>query len=142
MRDIHNAAVYLESILRNVIWTEFALAYESTLATHESLQNIPDEATYWRSFDLRMFTLQWAAYLGSFNETDVGSVSSALYPAKIKYEVVTTLVATIDGLRRMDGCDAEWMFSAYCWLDFSKHWSMAPAKPAAMPLKDPTGQCI
>ncbi|KAF0699896.1 Aste57867_9554 [Aphanomyces stellatus] len=38
---------------------------------------------------------------------------------------VASLPAVITGLRQMNPCNLPWMFTQYCWLDFSQNWEMA-----------------
>ncbi|EQC26774.1 hypothetical protein SDRG_15424 [Saprolegnia diclina VS20] len=78
-----NGAVYLEAILRNVVWTDymatwggvnsrFVIAYEralqetsqgqaflSQVSTARASTSISDELTYWRRYTLDRFELQW-----------------------------------------------------------------------------------
>jgi hypothetical protein len=46
------------------------------------------------------------------------------YANQIQDEV-NTLENVIQGLRKMDGCQLPWIFTAYCWLDFDKRWEVA-----------------
>ncbi|KAF0689943.1 Aste57867_18636 [Aphanomyces stellatus] len=59
------------------------------------------------------------------NETDMSATSSLLYASKVQWEDMTKFVPTIDGLRKMNGCDVPWIYSSYCWLDFGQKWAIA-----------------
>ncbi|EQC33804.1 hypothetical protein SDRG_08487 [Saprolegnia diclina VS20] len=53
-------------------------------------------------------------------------VSPANFGARLQYtELQTEIAATIAALRSNDGCDAPWIFTQYCFVDFEKTWSMA-----------------
>ncbi|OQR88008.1 hypothetical protein ACHHYP_07706 [Achlya hypogyna] len=45
--------------------------------------------------------------------------------AKAQYTTLTTLTGAIGGLRNLDACDAPWVFTQYCYLDFDRRWPMA-----------------
>ncbi|KDO21046.1 hypothetical protein SPRG_13837 [Saprolegnia parasitica CBS 223.65] len=53
-------------------------------------------------------------------------VSPANFGARLQYtELHTQVAATIAALRSSDGCDAPWIFTQYCYVDFNRTWSMA-----------------
>ncbi|KAG9414735.1 hypothetical protein AC1031_008150 [Aphanomyces cochlioides] len=59
-----------------------------------------------------------------FNLSSTTVVSSALYMSTMQFEELS-LRSTISGLRSIDGCQAPWIATQYCWLDFDREWEMA-----------------
>ncbi|ETV93353.1 hypothetical protein H310_12618 [Aphanomyces invadans] len=50
--------------------------------------------------------------------------TSPLYATAIENEA-HSLSNVVVGLRKMDGCQVPWIFSAYCYVDFDRRWEMA-----------------
>ncbi|KAF0699681.1 Aste57867_9758 [Aphanomyces stellatus] len=59
-----------------------------------------------------------------YNTSDTNFLSSALYATALQNEA-NTLSQVITGLRKMDGCQVPWIFTPYCFVDFSHQWEMA-----------------
>ncbi|KDO21070.1 hypothetical protein SPRG_13863 [Saprolegnia parasitica CBS 223.65] len=51
--------------------------------------------------------------------------SSASYGARLQYTQLTVIQDAIQGLRATNGCDAPWIFTAYCYVDVHQRWEMA-----------------
>ncbi|CAK4844403.1 unnamed protein product [Aphanomyces euteiches] len=60
----------------------------------------------------------------SYSSTVASLLSSTLYAQTIQIEYMT-VANTIRGLRTMDGCQAPWIATQYCWVDFNRTWEMA-----------------
>ncbi|OQS03803.1 hypothetical protein THRCLA_21061 [Thraustotheca clavata] len=43
----------------------------------------------------------------------------------MQYTQLTSLITAIVALRKLDACEAPWLFTQYCYLDFHKKWEMA-----------------
>ncbi|OQR82398.1 hypothetical protein ACHHYP_16120 [Achlya hypogyna] len=52
-------------------------------------------------------------------------VYARAYNRQVQYESGSDLALMIDGLRSMDGCQAPWIATSYCWLDFRRQLEMA-----------------
>ncbi|EQC30703.1 hypothetical protein, variant, partial [Saprolegnia diclina VS20] len=62
--------------------------------------------------------------------TDYSSANSLVtyaptYARLVQYESGSNLVMMIQGLRTMDACNAPWIATSYCWLDFDRQIEMA-----------------
>ncbi|OQR90415.1 hypothetical protein ACHHYP_05523 [Achlya hypogyna] len=70
--------------------------------------------------------------MNDYSTTTTLILSSRLYPSMLQYDSGTDLALMIDGLRSMDGCQAPWIATSYCWLDFQQQLEMAntPARQA------------
>ncbi|OQR96443.1 hypothetical protein ACHHYP_15768 [Achlya hypogyna] len=65
------------------------------------------------------------ALFGTF-DADVAYVASpSNNGARLQHTVLRSVEAAITGLRAMDGCDAPWVFTQYCYVDFNMTWEMA-----------------
>ncbi|OQR85285.1 hypothetical protein ACHHYP_12012 [Achlya hypogyna] len=64
------------------------------------------------------------------SEVDLTATSATLSlaaqaGAKAQYAALTTLADAVGGLRAIAACDAPWVFTQYCYLDFGRRWPMA-----------------
>ncbi|EQC39459.1 hypothetical protein SDRG_03661 [Saprolegnia diclina VS20] len=58
--------------------------------------------------------------------THIATVSATTtYGATLAYGDLSAIEASIAGLRVSDACNAPWIFTPYCYLDWKKKWSMA-----------------
>ncbi|EQC28751.1 hypothetical protein SDRG_13435 [Saprolegnia diclina VS20] len=63
--------------------------------------------------------------IGAF-DADVAFVASpANYGARLQHSVLTSIQVAIEALRSIDGCDAPWLFTPYCYVDWNQTWEMA-----------------
>ncbi|EQC37264.1 hypothetical protein SDRG_05488 [Saprolegnia diclina VS20] len=61
-----------------------------------------------------------------FNATGATISPPLSYATKLQHGVFATrLEAIVAGLRALDGCDAPWVFTPYCYLDVDRRWEMA-----------------
>ncbi|OQR99821.1 enoyl-CoA hydratase/isomerase family, partial [Thraustotheca clavata] len=100
-----NGAVFLESLLRNILWTdwmacwgdEFEVAIANELKRTSkgqsflddvslSRQSIPDEANYWNQFGVKKYDLQWQnyKYIGVANSYSIINAYGGQYPFTIQ----------------------------------------------------------
>ncbi|KAF0687057.1 Aste57867_21138 [Aphanomyces stellatus] len=61
----------------------------------------------------------------NYSDPTLGVTSSRWYGVRLQFESLSAIRSSIQGLRKTDGCDASWIFSQYCWVDFQRRWSMA-----------------
>ncbi|KAF0692348.1 Aste57867_16569 [Aphanomyces stellatus] len=62
---------------------------------------------------------------GTFGSDNSAVASAANYGARLQHTDMATIEATIPGLRTTDACLIPWIFTQYCFVDFSKRWEMA-----------------
>ncbi|OQR82257.1 hypothetical protein ACHHYP_16322, partial [Achlya hypogyna] len=51
--------------------------------------------------------------------------SPANYGAYLQHTTLSTVPATVIGLRNSDPCQAPWIFTPYCFVDFGQTWALA-----------------
>ncbi|KAF0701390.1 Aste57867_8092 [Aphanomyces stellatus] len=62
---------------------------------------------------------------GSYAMAPAFLTPAANYGALLQYSELSTIEATVVGLRRTDGCLVPWIFTQYCFVDFNQQWEMA-----------------
>ncbi|KAF0692710.1 Aste57867_16221 [Aphanomyces stellatus] len=61
----------------------------------------------------------------AYNTSSVAVSSSPFYAHLIQYEAANSIEIAVQGLRDMDACQAPWIMTQYCWLDFNRLFEMA-----------------
>ncbi|KAF0695806.1 Aste57867_13403 [Aphanomyces stellatus] len=67
----------------------------------------------------------WINMDGSFKSPTRTVVAPRNHGAHLQYSELNTLQGTIQGLRATDACKLPWIFTPYCFVDFSQRWEMA-----------------
>ncbi|EQC25633.1 hypothetical protein SDRG_16488 [Saprolegnia diclina VS20] len=62
---------------------------------------------------------------GAYNDSTGVVISSSLHPSIVQYTLLNSTAAAIRDLRRTSACNVPWIFTAYCFVDFAKTWSVA-----------------
>ncbi|KAF0686069.1 Aste57867_22034 [Aphanomyces stellatus] len=75
--------------------------------------------------NVRLDDPKWSTMDVNYSDPTLQVVSSPWYGARLQFEALSDIRSSIQGLRRTDGCDAPWIFSQYCWVDFDRRWAMA-----------------
>ncbi|RHY85559.1 hypothetical protein DYB35_006932 [Aphanomyces astaci] len=74
---------------------------------------------------VRVDTPGYADLTQLYNESTSVLLSGGVTPKQHLYGFHSTLDQVIVDLRAMDPCMMPWMFTQYCWVDFTKRWEMA-----------------
>ncbi|KAF0683092.1 Aste57867_24780 [Aphanomyces stellatus] len=75
---------------------------------------------------LRLDDPKWSTIDVNYSDSTLQiALSSPWYGASLQFEILSDMRMSIQGLRRSDGCQAPWIFSQYCWVDFDRRWPMA-----------------
>ncbi|EQC33827.1 hypothetical protein SDRG_08510 [Saprolegnia diclina VS20] len=75
--------------------------------------------------DVTELTRQDILWPSKFPDASAMVASSASYGARLQYTQLTLIQDAIQGLRASNGCDAPWIFTAYCYVDVQQRWGMA-----------------
>ncbi|KAF0711885.1 hypothetical protein As57867_004988, partial [Aphanomyces stellatus] len=67
----------------------------------------------------------WVNLDGTFDSTSASVASAANFGALVQHTDLNTVDTAIAGLRSTDGCNAPWIFSQYCFVDFERRWELA-----------------
>jgi hypothetical protein len=65
------------------------------------------------------------ASIRPYNGTSTIVSFGNFYASNVVVEELSKLSVAVQGLRQMSPCNAPWMFTQYCWLDFGQQWPMA-----------------
>ncbi|KAF0684441.1 Aste57867_23582 [Aphanomyces stellatus] len=87
----------------------------------------------WYNLNLQVLTHQTGLQLTTPNYGDWSNLYNAsvttfsiapLYASRVQNEA-NSIGSVIQGLRQMDGCQLPWIFTPYCFADFTRQWEMA-----------------
>ncbi|KAH9087899.1 hypothetical protein LEN26_019773 [Aphanomyces euteiches] len=77
---------------------------------------------------VRFNDLERALLVTMENTTDPNINVAPAY-ANLIQDQVNSLPNVISALRNMNGCDLQWIFTAYCYVDFAQKWELANSLP-------------
>ncbi|KDO21463.1 hypothetical protein SPRG_12506 [Saprolegnia parasitica CBS 223.65] len=122
--SLGGSVLYLEvamtDLTNNFYWSEF-----NVTGGHAFVASwLTEQLVFGRPLSCRLDD-KHVNWFGPF-DADVAFVASpANYGARLQHSVLTSIDVAIEALRSMDACDAPWLFTPYCYVDWNQTWEMA-----------------
>ncbi|KDO20573.1 hypothetical protein SPRG_13604 [Saprolegnia parasitica CBS 223.65] len=111
------------NLANDLSWATFNMT-----GAHAFIANYLNEFTLYMPLSTQQgFDLDDAglALPGAYNDSSGVVISSRLHPSIVQYTLLNSTTAAIRDLRRTSACHVPWIFTAYCYVDFAKTWSVA-----------------
>ncbi|KAF0689828.1 Aste57867_18740 [Aphanomyces stellatus] len=110
------------NLANDMFWASF-----NVTGAHAFLANwLNAELIFGATSQTVALNVDWINMDGSFHAPTQTVVTPLNHGALLQYSELNTLLqGTIQGLRAMDACKLPWIFTPYCFVDFSQRWEMA-----------------
>ncbi|EQC26747.1 hypothetical protein SDRG_15397 [Saprolegnia diclina VS20] len=108
------------NLSNDLFWATF-----NTTGAHAFIANWLNEQLVLGNTTMPNLALDKPSAMQSFAAPEAVVLSSVSYGAYLQHEPLSGITATIRGLRVTDACQAPWIFSPYCFVDFTRTWSLA-----------------
>ncbi|OQR86997.1 hypothetical protein ACHHYP_09654 [Achlya hypogyna] len=108
-------------LANDMIWSDFNMtgvhAFLATFLVQATLINVSDS--------LPTLTFPATNLFGNYNSSTPVIASPATIGATVQRSLLQSLSVVVASLRQTDGCSAPWIATAYCYVDFERHWELA-----------------
>ncbi|OQR80732.1 hypothetical protein ACHHYP_17278 [Achlya hypogyna] len=110
------------NLANDLSWATFSMT-----GAHAFIANYLNEQALYATFPSEEFRLDDSDVVlpGNFNDSTAFVSSAPFHASIVQFTLLNTTTAAIQGLRVMDPCLTPWIFTAYCFVDFERRWSVA-----------------